>query len=436
VLSPIYGQKLSTSPYSFYGIGEKGGLDNATFAAFGNNHAGIMDSTILNYYNPSTYNLLSKGQPLFSFGISSRLSLFKQGDRSEFNMTSSLQHIVMAFPVRKHFGLAFGLKPFSSRGYNFYSGQSLSSTDSIVYNYVGSGNTNEVFLGLSSTLVKYNNSWLSVGMNAGYVFGETKNTRRSYIHSSTAQVFPGGIDQRASRLSTFHYDLGLYFNQKFRQHNFTLSAIIEPAQTLRGTFDYGLYFSSSIDDELLYDTLLFETSTDNVTTGLSYELGLTYVYQFRDSQDKARKTNSQLLLATSYGMTDWESFSAPFNDSLELLNARKLTFGIQFTPEVDLFSKSSTLKFYQKLHYRAGAYLNTTPYSANNQQLGDKGITFGIGIPVSTLKSLSSINLGFAIGNRGTGIESTLNESYYGINLGITIAPGITERWFRNPKLN
>lgn len=431
----LHAQKLSTSPYSYYGIGEKGGLDNANFIAFGNNHAGSMDSTVLNYYNPSTYNQLAKGQPLFSFGISSRLSVFEQNDLREFNMTSSIQHIVMAFPVRKHFGLAFGLRPFSSRGYNFYSGESLGS-DSIVYNYLGSGNTNEVFIGFSTTVFRFKNSWLSAGMNGGYVFGETRNLRRSYIYSSTLAAFPGGVDQRLSQLSTFHYEMGFHFQQKWRENLFILSGIIEPAQDLSGNFEYGLFFSNNIDNENNFDTLSYETSENSVRTGLSYEIGITYKHLFKDKSERIRKTNSQLLLASSFGTTDWKSFSAPFNDSLILSNAQKITFGFQFTPEIDLFSKSATLKFYQKMHYRAGCYFNTLPYSSQGSQLNDKGITIGLGIPVATLKSLSSINLGLSLGNRGVKDVNSLNENYYGINLGITIAPGITERWFRNPKLN
>ena len=173
-----------------------------------------------------------------------------------------------------------------------------------------------------------------------------------------------------------------------------------------------------------------------VQSASNIEIGITYKYLFKDTPEKSRKLNSQLLVNASYGMTGWKNLNAPFNDSLILQDSRKLTFGLQYTPEISLFEKSATLKFYQKLHYRLGGYFNTLPYTMNGTQLTDKGITFGVGIPVPTLRSLSSINLGFTIGNRGNGSQNTLKENYYGINLGITIAPGISERWFRNLKLN
>ncbi len=412
-----------------------GGLDNATFLSLGNNYAGIMDSTILNYYNPATYNLLSKGQPLFSFGISSRISFFTQNDSKEFDLATSFQHFAMAFPIKKHFGFTMGIKPFSSKGYDFYTGESV-LTDSIVYNYRGTGSLNEAFGGFSTDLLKLENTRLAVGMNAGYVFGETKNMRRSYIYSSTASVFSGGIDERVSHLSTFHYDLGFYLNHKFRDHEFTLSGRMDPSQKLKGNFDYNLFFSTNINNVNAYDTVSSYTTKDHVTSATSYEFGLTYKYILRDTKENSRKLNSEILVAGSFGATKWSNFSAPLSDSAVLLDATKFSFGVQFTPEVQLLEKMSTLKFYQKIHYRIGGYMYTLPYSYNGTQVSDKALTFGFGIPVPTLRSLSSINLGFSLGKRGTNSNSSLNENYYGINLGITIAPGITERWFRNLKLN
>lgn len=391
-----------------------------------------MDSTVLNYYNPASYNQMAKGQPLFSFGLSTRLTTRKQGEVSEFNVNSNFQHFAMAFPVRNHFGLAFGIKPFASRGYSFGSGESL-GTDSVVYYYKGSGTLNEAFAGLSTDLLKLENTRLAIGMNAGYVFGETSNSRLSYLSGSSNA---GGAGQRLAHLSSFHYNLGFYFNQSFRDQQLMFSGIIEPAQKLNGSFDDALYYAGNVFNETTYDTISFERVDGVVNNPMSLELGLTYKYLLLDKPTKTRKLNSELTFATSYGMTKWSEFSAPFNDSLVLNDTRKLTFGFQLRPEIKLYEKFATLKFYQKLEYRLGGYFNTLPYDIGGKQLTDKGLTFGVGIPVPTLRSLSSISFGFTIGNRGNGLANTLNENYYGINLGITIAPGSTERWFRNLKFN
>ena len=89
-----FAQITSTSPYSYYGLGEMDGQDHAIFSGLGNSTITYFDSTVLNYYNPASYNTLSKGQPIFSTGLSSRLSNYKQGDVTNFNKAIIVNHFV------------------------------------------------------------------------------------------------------------------------------------------------------------------------------------------------------------------------------------------------------------------------------------------------------------------------------------------------------
>ena len=87
------------------------------------------------------------------------------------------------------------------------------------------------------------------------------------------------------------------------------------------------------------------------------------------------------------------------------------------------------------MKYRVGVYQLTLPYQTNGQQAEDFGTTFGFGIPIVVQNSLSSINLGFTIGKRGVADSQAFKEQYYGINIGVSIAPG-ADRWFVKRKLN
>ena len=158
------------SPFSSYGIGETNGLDHATFLGIGNAQIAMVDSTILNFYNPSSYSSIGKGQPLFSLGASSRLSVYKEGDASEFSPYSSIQHFAFGLSFAKYFGLGFGLQPYSRRGYEFSTG-SFVDADSMTYTYQGTGSINEVFIGFSADVVKLDSTRLSFGVNGGYLFG-------------------------------------------------------------------------------------------------------------------------------------------------------------------------------------------------------------------------------------------------------------------------
>ena len=75
-----FSQGTVNSIYSSSGLGEIGGGDHPVAIGIGNNTITMVDSTVLNFYNPASYNLLAKGQPLFSFATSTRLSTYKEGN--------------------------------------------------------------------------------------------------------------------------------------------------------------------------------------------------------------------------------------------------------------------------------------------------------------------------------------------------------------------
>lgn len=431
-----FAQKNSNSPYSYFGLGESGGLDHANFIAMGNTFAAGLDSTVINYYNPASYNLLAKEQPLFSFGISSRLSTYNEGDSSSFRNLTGLQHFALAFPVRKNFGLAFGLQPFTRKGYEITNGETVNG-DSLVYKYEGSGGVNEVFIGFSGGYPITKSTKLSIGMNAGYVFGESQNTRKSGLFTSELNPLSGGIEERIVHLSAFHYSIGSYLTQSFGNHQLTASFVFEPSQRLNGDFNETLYYTNDIDEPTQYDTINYSTFGGFVNTAPSMNIGLCYKLLLESNEDNGRRLNSEFSFSGSYQATEWERYSSSFTDnSVPLSNTSRISGGIQFTPEIQIFEKSSIIKFHERIKYRAGFYNQSLPYSTNGEQVNEMAGTFGFGIHVLIQKSLSSINFGASIGTRGVTDSNALKENFYGINLGITLAPGSAERWFRKPKLN
>lgn len=431
----VLAQSTSNSPYSYFNIGELGGMDHAQFIGIGNASIGVLDSTIINFYNPASYNQLAKNQPLFTTGISSRLSTFSENGNDYFNSLTGLQNITLAFPVMEHFGFAFGVKPFSRKGFEFSTGETL-DTDSIVYNYYGQGGVNEVYLGFSSDILKIKNSRLAVGINAGYLFGESTNFRTSGVYSSSSAI-AGGLERRNFHLSSFHYELGSYFQQRLGNHTIEAAFVYEPSQNLTGDYTYGLYYTANIETEAGLDTLNYFEERGSFSSAGRMKMGLTYKFLRKANDDNGFRLNSEYVLFGEYEQQNWEDFSTSFSYNIgDPINTSRISLGVQFTPEIQIFEKSTVLKFHERLKYRAGFYTRTLPYMNNGDQVSELAGTFGVGIPIMIAKSLSSVNLGFSYGNRGTQDENALRETFYGINLGITIAPGISERWFRKPKLN
>lgn len=436
IVAQLTAQNTSNSPYSSYGFGEKGGIEHAAFTGLGNSTITYFDSTIVNYYNPSTYNTLGEGQPIFSLGITSRLSFYEQNAITEFKPSAFIEHFVMAFTLKKHFGLAFGLKPFSRKGYAITERIAVGTeSDSIEYQYLGKGGTNEVFMGLSTNLIKYKTATLSVGANLGYLFGASTNERTSRMY--TENTSNGGVDYKTIQMNSFHYELGLYYKQTLKEnHDLTFASVIEPSQKLNGTYNEYL-FQGIVGNPNSYDTLYAsEGQEGNIQLAATVSTGLNYNVKFKDSKKDNSLRNSELGIHINYSTTDWTRFSSTFDPNSNLLATNKLTFGIQYTPEYKFLENSANAKFIERVRYRAGYYQYTLPYAFNGDQVKDFGTTFGFGIPILGQQSLSSVNIGVSLGKRGTGDTNALNEKYIGINFGVSLAPSNFDRWFRKRKLD
>lgn len=421
--------------YSYFGIGELSGNDHPVFSGLGNTEITLIDSTTLNFFNPASYNSLGAGQPIFSMGVSSRLSTFSIGDQNEFNPSSHIHHFALGLSFAKHFGLGFGLRPYSQRNYDFTSGANVDG-DSITYRYSGTGGLNETYLGVSAELLPFwDSTQLSVGANLGWVFGSLASNRYSWLASS--QVPTGGASIRSTTVQSLHYDFGLYFKHQFNpNHEVGLYATIDPSQTLSATASDGVFFSVNVENPNLYDTTSFSEMTGGrITTAPEMTYGFSYTYFVKDNNKIQRKLHPSVGVHASYSTADWSVYDNPYNTAETLLSTTKLTFGIQFTPESGTLYSSNKGNILTKTRYRVGYYNYTLPYALNGEQVSDFGTTFGFGIPVSIGKSLSSINFGASIGQRGTSDANQLNERYYGLNFGISIAPSQAERWFQKRKV-
>jgi len=433
-----YAQKGSNSPYSFNGLGELNTLDNATFIGLGNSRISLIDSTVVNYYNPASYNSLAKNQPLFSFGVSSRLSKYSENGGSYDAYLTSIQHFVIAFPFAKRFGLAFGLKPFASKGYDFFT-KELIGTDSLQYIYEGSGSISEGFLGFSGEIFEYRGAKLALGANLGYLFGQVVDTRKSTVLHSGSLLNSGGINTKTYRVKGLHYTLGLNYTQRINErHSVGVSAVFEPFQKISAEYEEALFYSSNINNPNIYDSLsLNDSLSGNVSNIPTYTVGLSYQFNFKGKKNSTNPLNSQLALHATYEVADWSRYENTFETGVtnSFLASNKYTFGLQYLPETDFIRNKQMTKFYHRVKYRAGVYYTQMPYLTNNEQVTDFGTTFGFGIPIIIKSSLSSVNFGFSYGNRGTSDQNALKESYYGISIGLTIAPG-SDKWFVKRKLN
>ena len=428
-------QLSTTHPLSSFGIGEYNTGSNAISTSLGTVNTSMIDSTLVNYFNPSSYTQLSKGNTLLSMGLESKFSSYSQGNVSEFKLGTTVTHVALAMKINKLMGISFGLKPYSKMGYEFSENQ-FTGIDSIRYTYKGTGNMQDAYFGYAISPIRTHATHFSIGFNGAYLFGFVGNERKSeLLTDGTGQ---GGMAIENVRLSSFHYEIGAHFEQKIGVKQKLLIAFnMDPTQRFNGRLDNELYTSSTINTPSTYDTISFSQKQGNVQVLQSYEAGLRYQFFFRDVKRKSNTRRPNLTILASY--KKWNGVNSDFGSSDSNWNvgsSDKWSFGLSYSPETKLFENVATLKLFEKLSYRCGLYYLQTPFSSNGSKFIDRGTTFGIGFPILAQMSLSSLNLAFVIGQKSTESEISLKENYLGFKFGMVFSPSAFEKWFRKRKLD
>jgi len=429
-------QVTTNTPYSIQGLGIwEEPIDAITMGRGGARIAGN-DSTYANDYNPASLSFLGKGMPLFSFDLSSRFSNFE----SDFGKSSSrllyLKSIQIAIPFAKRFGAAVGIRPAISRGYDFKTYQVIAG-DSIRHSYTGEGGVQQFYFSFSGAILKNEKSFLSVGLEGAYNFGNTANLRRSeFINSSS---YFNGLYRVNDRVRGMTMRAGLTYQYAINKHSsFSVAAVYQPKMSLttlnsesliRFTGDYQLA-PANIDT-------IFDTGLLNGKVDIPQRIGIGVNYEIRARQDSLMKTMNlyRLRFMVDIEHMAWSTYEKridgtpvpeTFSDALFLRG------GIEYTPHHKVLDKAPNISYFSKMTYRIGVSYAQLPQG--NSRVTDFGTTFGLSFPIPFNRSLSSLNLGAKLGRQGEMGANSIRESYVGVHFGIILSPGFNDKWFRKFK--
>lgn len=433
-----FSQPVYLNPFSSYGIGNQITQSDGIQAAMGGTSVAYSDSTLVSYYNSASIASLTKGYPLFSIGLNGSYIDFKEGSQTYSRGFAALNHMMLAIPFKERYGLSFGLTPYASRGYVFQGGETVDA-DSVTYEYEGKGTISKGFVGLSYKIINQRKLQLAVGSNVGYLFGTTSNTRSSLLENVL------GFAYQSDRLQSLHYDFSLSTSYVLKDtlntyNRIQLNAFYDPSQRLTGRFSEQIsrvqYNGSATPSEIVLSSV--NTSVTYIS-GASLRIGGNYSTQFQRNTKKNKVFTSQLIFTGEYNTTEYSAFRKDYNAQQEAPytnNYSRMSFGVQYTPDLEFYRSLRTSGFFNKIKYRAGTYSGMLPYSHSGEVFTEFGTTFGIGIPMVSSNAYSSLNLGVDLGRKSNGVAGALTENYIGFNIGIIIAPSRADYWFRKVKLD
>ncbi|HNP31870.1 MAG TPA: hypothetical protein PKN96_01110 [Flavobacterium sp.] len=399
----IFAQEGTSSPYSFYGIGDikfKGNIENRSMGGI----SVLPDSIHLNLQNPAHFATLK----LTSFAIGGTYGNTKLNTESAESKAKrvALDYLAIGVPIGK-LGFAFGLVPYSSVGYKL---QKLSSDANPIFSrYTGLGGVNRVFFGLGYQITKK----LNFGADVQYNFGTIKTENLRFQEG----LQYGTREKNTSDIQGVNFDLGLSYQTKIgKKHSFFSSMTYTPEAKLKldnaRVIEIVQFTSAGTIKVIETNTIPVNNTTIKLPSKFSFGSGFGQLKKWMVGAEVTLLNNS--VVTNRFVDIDGAKFE----------NSVRYSLGGFFIPNYNSYSS-----YWKKIVYRGGIRYENTGLVIQNPGYPEKSITdfaanVGFGFPVGG--TFSNINVGLEVGKRGTKFANLVEENYINLSVGLSFS----DRWF------
>lgn len=384
------------SPYSIFGPGELQPKGFGKNLGMGGTGIGMPSGNFINNINPASYSGLDSLHFIYEVGFEGKYSSFKSQNNKLNDHTFNFKYIAMGFRVNKWWAASFGITPFSNVGYTITTSSYMEGVNDIFYSsYEGSGGINQIYWGNAFKLGK-----LSLGANASYLFGSIIQDELIVQPNNLISSF---IMERTDYLKSFYVDYGLQYSFKRKNLDYTIGAIYSNEQRLTSRHQVDLkttsYTTVSSDED---------DKSKNLIVPAKYGIGFDV------------KKGVFMHISGDYELQKWSGVKYPIQKG-NFYDSHRFAIGAESKPWGDII----TLDWYKKIIYRVGANYTTSYLSINGRQIDEKGITFGLGIPIKNIGTL--LNFSCELGQKGTVSDRLVRENYVLFHMNFSI----NEIWFK-----
>ncbi len=417
-----FAQSSTNSPYSRFGLGTISPLSTSFNRGMAGVAYGFHEQNQVNYQNPASYASVDSLTFLFDAGLGLQLTNFEEGGVKRSAQNANFEYVVSSFRLFKHFGVSFGLLPYTNIGYNYSitanvnDSPSTSSPDVTYTNiYSGSGGLHQIYLGAGYSPL----SNLSIGFNIAYLWGDLQhridNTYSEGSINTLSKVYN-------TTVRSYKADFGIQYTFPLKNKDeFTFGATYSLGHKLKGN-----------PECLLISTNPQTSVSDSITYRANGELKLPHVF----GAGIMYNHHNKLKMGVDYQFQKWSSLEMPqlvgigkerrYNMVKDLYkNRHKVSLGADYT-NGDQYSK-----YINRMHFRAGVSY-AMPYFKINGHDGPKefAATIGVGLPLTSGYSrYSMLNVSAEWVNQS--VMGMVKENMFRINVSLTF----NERWFAKFKV-
>jgi len=408
-----FGQAART-PFSTFGVGVPYG--NALIQNQGMGGIGVSQPQYWSINNQNPALLVYNYYTTFQAGMLVESRKLSSDSVKQKSTNGNLHYLVIALPVKAgKWTTSFGLMPYTNVNYKLlYSDYVVDNSSGNVVDTVavveqGSGGINQLYW---SNGIRLHDNW-SIGVRASYLFGSVETDYSNLLppNSSVQLPFIIAVNEQ-TYVRDFQFTGGLSFSQDSigKKEDVRISAgfVYNFAADLRTKKTTNVYRRSTTGDPVSADTLINNRGSVKIPSGFVAGLSVS--------------KGTRWSAGVEFAAQDWSQFRSVRKEDEGLDKAWRMGVGGEFTPD------QTSSSYFKRVTYRVGASYEKQPFLINNNQLKDRGFTFGFSLPTGR----SSIDWGFKFGKLGDKSKNVLEESYYKIYFGISFV----DQWFIRRKFD
>jgi hypothetical protein len=398
---------MVNSPFSRFNLGTLEPAGSFRSLSMGGIGSAMRDNTSLFIHNPASFSSLDTISFLFDFGLDYSINKISSGGSKYSSDDMNFDHLIMAFPVSKGFGVAIGILPMSNGYYNIYESVTANDPgyDPVTGGYTtlhtGEGGFTNYFIGSG---IKLNKNF-SAGLNLTLLLGQVSRLNvfnfddfyNVYNNNSTEKLQLNGIS----------FDYGLQYTTELRNNYFFNAGISLASGKSYGSKYENLsyrYTAYGTSDTLTY---IFDDSTRTFLPG-TLRAGI------------AIGLKNKFVAGIDYVTSKWSNARIPGAQGY-LGDSQSLLFGAEYIPE-----KFDNFSYIKRIEYRLGGHIGNNYLIVNGEQIKEIGLTAGIGLPLR--RTPSKANLFFDYTKKSGSIADVSHtENYY--TFGISL--NFYDSWFR-----
>ncbi|MBL7745847.1 MAG: hypothetical protein JNM19_00345 [Chitinophagaceae bacterium] len=440
---PVLAQ--DNSPYSRYGIGDLVPSSNVANRAMGGISAGYTDYLGINFNNPASYSSfearkeakskkLTAGRAVLDIGINfDNRTLTDPGNPVKFVANNALfSYVQVGMPIKKDWGITFGLRPVSRISYNIFKRERLIDPvtslpiDSSLTRFQGDGGSYIASIGTGFALFSKLHTdsskggmieKLSVGINAGYYFGKKDYTSRRTLINDTVEYYQANYETKTTYGNLF-FSAGLQYMLPLKK-NVLL--------TIGAYGNWGQKLNAS--EDIIRETFVFDDNLGNVRLDSvadlrdvkgKIEIPASYTIGFVLQKYAVMNKEGGWMIGVDFSQQNWNKYRY-YGKVDSVKNKWELRVGGQFSP-------IPKRNYFSRVAYRFG-FFTGPDYIKSGPKFSQSGVSFGLGLPMAISRQAPNqstfINMAFEYGKRGNN-DNLLKENLFRFSLGFSLS----DIWF------